>query len=447
MNYDNNCTNLVIGGAGSLIYSYIGALLELFNDNELLKIKNYIGTSAGSIVAMILACNATTDFLNKKALLIDLGNFQDNSWHSYMTNAYNIIRYFGYNKGDNAINCIESLLEELTGDKNITFKQHYEKFKKNLVITGYNLSKNKPCYFNRLSNPNMKISNAVRISISIPFVYCPFIYEGDLYIDGGIAINYPMNFIATDMFKLLNDYDEDIIGKNYERVDLESATKNINTTKADTLNSDFKEYILNKTIGIKTIENKETSRIIDKNLTITSYACAVLDVLLDNALKENVNDEMWDRSIRIDSSGYSFMNFNINDKTKQDMINLGRESAGVFKCSLLKIPSPLSIGSINDIFHNNLTINHSEGQKEFLSDAISNAVSEETVSGSGETVSDEKSIEQTEAEAGDQTDIAPDATSDMTADITPDTKSDDDMSEYWNNKNLTIIIDGPDELK
>jgi NTE family protein len=303
----HKCKNIVIGGAGSLIYSYIGAVKELFSDNELSKIQNYIGTSAGAILAMILACGANRNFLTKKAKSIDLTQFVDSSW-TYVINMYNLMTQIGHNKSDRALNGIEDILEELTGNKFITFSQHYKKYKKNLVIIGFNVSKNVLSYFNRLNDPDMQISHAVRISISVPLLFCPFTYKGDIYVDGGVVMNYPISFITTDTFKLLNNYDEKIIGFKCEgsKVDL--------------------GYVLKRTIGIKTFDNKTNDEI-----NIISYVASILGVLFDTNVEEFINENMLKRTVRIDSSSYNSMDFNIDRKTKRNMIKLGKHSAKVFK--------------------------------------------------------------------------------------------------------------------
>jgi hypothetical protein len=98
----------------------------------------------------------------------------------------------------------------------------------------------------------MKVVEAVRISMSVPIFFRPYRFDGDLYIDGGTTNGYPIAFITTDMYKLLNNYDND--KEDSKPIGLETATNKLYDLDADidTKNPVFQKHILNKTIGIKT---------------------------------------------------------------------------------------------------------------------------------------------------------------------------------------------------
>ena len=344
---NNACQNFVIGGGGTFIYSYVGVIESIFTNEDILHIENFIGTSAGSIVAVLLSSGATLDYIRNKISEFNIKSIADHSsWK--VVDVYHIMKYFGYNKGDVALQWIENTLEELTGDKNITFAEHYAKFKKNLVITGCNISRNTFKYFNRLSNPDMKISNAVRISMSIPLFFRPFEYEGDLYVDGGVTLNYPIAFVLSDMFKVLNNYRVDIIGPNYagEILDFEKAESKMYNLNFDIRTNDTisKDYILKRTIGVKTF-NKRTLNYIKPgpnfgthvNFNLYSYCTAIMNILSDAVMREYIDEEMWIRTIKIDSSDFDSMNFDITKETIDEMIKLGVTSAEHFKDKINKL--------------------------------------------------------------------------------------------------------------
>jgi predicted acylesterase/phospholipase RssA len=70
---------------------------------------------------------------------------------------------------------------------------------------------NKYCYkkFNYIDTPDVKVLDAIRMSISIPFVFTSNSFEGDLHVDGGLIDNYPSGLFKDNLdnvlgFKLVN---------------------------------------------------------------------------------------------------------------------------------------------------------------------------------------------------------------------------------------------------
>lgn len=91
---------------------------------------------------------------------------------------------------------------------NITFEQ-FEKLKlefpewnlKSIYLTGTKLSDGSLKVFSHESDPAMSIADAVRITMSFPFGFEPFLYHGEYYADGGIADNYPMHIFNAEQFQ------------------------------------------------------------------------------------------------------------------------------------------------------------------------------------------------------------------------------------------------------
>ena len=83
--------------------------------------------------------------------------------------------------------------------RSITFKEHYQFFKKELLITGSNLSTGKTQLFSHTETPEFPVADAVRISMSLPFIYKPYIISETkkgwppcgTYVDGGLWNNLP----------------------------------------------------------------------------------------------------------------------------------------------------------------------------------------------------------------------------------------------------------------
>lgn len=342
--------SLVIGGAGTNIYAYLGAMEVLFNDSDFYpggafyKIKNFIGSSAGALLGAILAAGADLKYFRKKMNEINVSMMADHSAF-FPINIYRLCTSFGYNKGDALLKAIEDVLEELTGNKDITLQGLYEfKGRKvNFIATGCNMSRRQVRYFNRLSDPDMKVSHAVRISVSIPLYFKAFEYQKDLYIDGGIISSIPIEFVETSMFKLLNEYDPDIIGVNVpdsQRVKIGDADDDLyNLPKDNDEMTNGFIYIMNRTIGLKTFSGRslkyynprdQNGHNESENFTLTTYLDELLNLILDSVQKFHIDERHWIRICKINVDTISSVNFNLTDADKAVLLECGIKGALAF---------------------------------------------------------------------------------------------------------------------
>ena len=177
-------TTLVLSGGGVSGISHLGAIKYL-EENNLINIDTYICSSVGSLIGSLLAVGYKAP---------ELYDFIYNFNMSVLRNIdiSNLIFKYGLDNGHNLIILIKKLLNYKTGNENITFKELYEKYNKKLIITASCLNDNKIYYFNYENEPNLSIYMAVRMSISIPFIFTNIQYKNKLFVDGGLMNNYPI---------------------------------------------------------------------------------------------------------------------------------------------------------------------------------------------------------------------------------------------------------------
>jgi hypothetical protein len=84
-----------------------------------------------------------------------------------------------------------------TADK-ITFKELHEMTHKMLKIVTANLSQAHVEIFDYETTPEMRVVDAVTMSMTIPFLMKPFIYKNQCYVDGGLYDNYPVTMFPPD---------------------------------------------------------------------------------------------------------------------------------------------------------------------------------------------------------------------------------------------------------
>lgn len=182
------------GGIGGL-YSMIGSLksieerLDLFDEIS--------GSSAGSMLALFLGVGLSVDTILDYGLTMNIrdivGTFKIKS----------LLSHFGLMSTDK---CREALVQVCGCDP--TFRE----LKKKIHVAAYCVNRSQTMYFNRDTHPDMKVVDAVCMSISIPLVFASFPYKGDTYIDGCTMELLPLTpFLMNrpeDVFIICTDFTE-----------------------------------------------------------------------------------------------------------------------------------------------------------------------------------------------------------------------------------------------
>jgi len=188
---------LIFEGGGIKGLSYVGALKELEENNiiDLENIKYVGGTSAGAIVATLIASEHSTSDMHDILFNTNWGKFKDGR---FMSNIFRLINQFGFYKGNYLEKFIESILYKKFNKKNVTFIELYQLTKKHLKIIGTNLSRSEIVYMDYILTPDMPIAKGVQISACIPIVFKPVKYANDLYIDGSLLKNLDTCLFSTE---------------------------------------------------------------------------------------------------------------------------------------------------------------------------------------------------------------------------------------------------------
>lgn len=206
INIKQNKKNILILSGGSFKgFAYIGVLKALKKLNLLNNLNVFIGTSVGSIFSLLLSLNSCIEeieeFINK-INFNQLMNF----------NIKNLYCNYGLNDGSTIINLLISFLNKKNFNQNLTFKELYERTNNILIINSSNITKKINEVFDYLSTPDMEILKAIRMSISVPFIFSPVGFNNCLYVDGGIINSFMYIWAIKNGYKkdniigvLLND--------------------------------------------------------------------------------------------------------------------------------------------------------------------------------------------------------------------------------------------------
>jgi len=163
---DNHIVPIFSGG-GTRLPCYIGILQAL---QELdLNFLHVVGVSGGSIVAALLADGRSRDDLKKLALDTDFKQFKGFS-------LFNLIRTGGLSSGDTFERWIDSELEGRT----------FSQMKLDLHVLATDINGGGPVVFNKANTPDIKVSAAVRYSMSIPLLFSFKTFKNHVMADGVI---------------------------------------------------------------------------------------------------------------------------------------------------------------------------------------------------------------------------------------------------------------------
>jgi predicted acylesterase/phospholipase RssA len=157
------------------IYAFLGRLKSMGSTLE--SVKEVSGSSAGSILALFWAMGMSVDDMIDVSLNVDISEF-------VKLNIGTFFNKFGFVE----IEPIREKLVDICGC-DPTFRE----LEKKIYVSAFCLNTSKTEYFSVDTHPDMKVIDAVCMSIAIPMIFASSEYNGNTYIDGGTVEEYPMN--------------------------------------------------------------------------------------------------------------------------------------------------------------------------------------------------------------------------------------------------------------
>lgn len=330
-----NIDTLTLAGGGSRDVAIIGSLNYLNEKNILQNIKKFSGTSAGAIIITLLVINYTPKQIENTIFSQDSSLVKE----SFFKIIYNIFTNYGIYSGNKTYAYLESLFEAKGFNKAITFKELYSKTNKILTLTGTSLSEQDTFYFNCFTTPDMKVIDAVRISISIPIYFSSITYtfnsQQHCFVDGGLLNNFPLYYY--DICDLSNKW-------IFKSSDLQIQKKNLISKELLLID----DSTFTNTIGI-ILRNKVQDQKILRNINtffqdyhiinnIKDFFTSLMNTILDKIEESNfsnpltgVKENFFKETIIIELPiKVSPINFDLSDENKNILITQGYKSAREF---------------------------------------------------------------------------------------------------------------------
>ena len=318
---------LVCCGGGAKSIACIGALKILEKKGVLNNIIRYAGTSAGAILCVLLNIGFTPDEIENSIFSQNSSTVRDPLYKI----PYNLMFNYGLYSGNKIIKYINSLFIQKGFDPNITFNQLYIKTNKIIVLTGTSISIRDTFYFNNFTSPDMKVIDALRISMSIPFYFTSVKYTIEnkihTFVDGGLLNNFPMYY-----FKIC-----DLQGKyiyTYEELSISKMEYQIQKVCLK----------CSKSIGVLLLSDNETNDVNDfykgYNLisSFSDYVQELMNTILNKIEQDNFINPLtgskanfFENVICINiPNNISTIDFNLSKEIKDKLIQNGEDATNKF---------------------------------------------------------------------------------------------------------------------
>jgi len=254
--------NLVFKGGGVLGIAYAGAIEALEKEGVLSQVKRTAGTSAGAVAATLISLGYSSKEIVEVLGDTNFKKFQDD------LNPLKLTKKYGLYRGEKLLNWIEEIIEQKTGNKNLTFAELEEQGYKTLKVFASDLNTATLTEFSCQKTPDVKIAESIRASMSIPLFFDAWKFpdgkpNNHIYVDGGVLYNYPITAF-DNLDKTLGffiDINEEDDGLDFN--DVSSYLKHLFRTVLNAQNVDF----------FKTLKSEKTTVIIqNKGIAITNFS-------------------------------------------------------------------------------------------------------------------------------------------------------------------------------
>lgn len=255
----------IFAGGGTRLPAHVG-ILHALQDFDV-EFNHIVGVSGGSIVSSLFAAGLSPAEIKNIALNTNYNEFREFS-------LLKLIRNGGLSSGDR----FEKWMDELLGGKTFADLEY------NLHIVATDVAKGTPVIFNKERTPNIKVSLAVRFSMSIPLIFSFKSFGNHLMVDGSI--------LSEDA--LHRDWAEDGTPVLCFRL------------KGEHENNDVK---------------------IKGFFPIFKYVTLLIRTFMTTISREYINDAFWHNTVVVDIGNHSAVDFTMTSAQKQDLFDIGFKTA------------------------------------------------------------------------------------------------------------------------
>jgi len=188
---------ITLSGGGLKGVAHVGALEVLFERGLLNALKEYVGISAGALVAFCLSIGTSLSALRMIVSLLDFGLVRDLDPETMI----NFPETFGLDTGANLEKLLKTILKASKLPVGLTFQELAAAQKgPALRIITMNLNTCMPQEFSAACTPTAEVVMAVKASMSIPIYFSPVRDPATQHYlsDGGVYFASPFKFLSDE---------------------------------------------------------------------------------------------------------------------------------------------------------------------------------------------------------------------------------------------------------
>jgi len=255
----------ILAGGGTRLPAHLGVLSALLELD--INFEHIVGVSGGSIISSFFASGLPIEEIKKIALETDYNKFRGFS-------LFNLIRNGGLSSGDAFEKWVDNHLQGKT----------FSQLDKQLHIVATDVKSGKPVIFNQENTPDMRISQAVRFSMSIPlfFSFKPFgkhlMVDGSILSEDALHRDWAKDGTSVMCFRLRGEYEYDELKTNTW-------------------------------------------------FPIFNYITLLIRTFMTTISREYINDAFWHNTIVINTGDCSAVDFTMTDEQKLQLFEAGYKTA------------------------------------------------------------------------------------------------------------------------
>jgi NTE family protein len=322
--------NLVFEGGGVKSIAYIGAMQVMGQRGALQGIGRVGGTSAGAINALLFALGYTVREQLDLLSSMDFKAFMDDSF-GVIRDIRRLATKYGWHDGGFFSSWIGEIIKEKLGNARATFSDLRSAGKPDLYVTGTNLCTGYSEVFSAERHSDMPLTQAVRISMSIPLFFAAVRFgpRKDVYVDGGVMVNYPVKLFDRERY--IDMADEPTAARRTEYYNRENASFLLS-------NPGRSPYVYNRqTLGMR-LDTKEEIGLFRYNEPIQGkpirkfqeYARALIGAVMNAQENQHLHGDDWQRTLYIDTLDVGTTDFDLSDKQKETLVRQGIKGAETY---------------------------------------------------------------------------------------------------------------------
>ena len=178
---------LCLSGGGVLGFCHLGVIKKLEENKTMNTIDTFVGTSIGALICALLVIGYTADEMMQEFLAV---------------NEDSALRIKGKSSSTYGISDHEyvyAIVADAFMKKGVKHSVTFSETKGSLVIVGTNVTTKRATYFSKETHGGMRVIDALMISVSIPFLFEPVRDGANLYVDGSLTDNYPLDHTVEMM--------------------------------------------------------------------------------------------------------------------------------------------------------------------------------------------------------------------------------------------------------